>query len=369
LNNIWKYSQFLPDIPAACRLERGEGQTPLVKARSIGAALGISDLYFKLESLNPTGSYKDRFAAVFVSLLQSRQQRLCLATSSGNTGAALAAYCAAAGIKCVLAIVDGAPLAKIRQMQLYGAHVYSVSGFGKDAAVTARVFDLLEKLAGNMGLPLPISAYRYCADGMRGVQTIAYEVLEESEGDMDHIFSPAGGGGLTLSVARGCIEYGRHHHSRLPKVHCVQPEGNDTIAGALRKGDSRSKEIGSSSTLISGLQVPNILDGDEVIPACRSLGGNGYIVSDAEVFEWQKQLALREGIFCEPAAAVALAGLAQAVRKKEILAHEKAVCLVTGSGFKDMLAVDRHFNLAEAEKIDCDRLDRIIKRMEQNEIV
>src|SRR5690606_34975203 len=99
----------------------GEGNTPLVKSRQLGPALGLPNLYFKLEMLNPSGSYKDRFAASAVSELLDKDLKFCLATSSGNTGAALAAYCAAADIKCFLAIVDGAPSGKLQQMQVYGA--------------------------------------------------------------------------------------------------------------------------------------------------------------------------------------------------------------------------------------------------------
>ena len=129
---------------------------------------------------------------MFVSLLQSRSIPVCIATSSGNTGAALAAYCAAASIKCILAIVDGAPLAKLKQMQLYGASTYIISGFGKDMKVTRDVFDFLDTTARSMEIPLPISAYQYCPEGMQGVQTISYELLDEAQDGVDHVFSPAG---------------------------------------------------------------------------------------------------------------------------------------------------------------------------------
>jgi len=363
LKSIWNHSDFLPSLPAEYRLERGEGYTPLIRSRSIGAKLGIPELYFKLENLNPTGSYKDRFAAMFVALLKSRQQQFCLSTSSGNTGAALAAYCAAAGITCVLAIVDGAPLPKIKQMQLYGAHTYMIAGFGRDSGITAGVFAVLENISRSMQLPLPISAYRYCAEGMQGVQTMAYEILEEK--DADHIFCPAGGGGLTLAIAKGCSVYGaRHPAIRLPRVHCVQPEGNDTIAGALRYHLPGARKIASSDTAISGLQVPDILDGNEVVTACHSSGGNGYIVKDQDVFDWQKMLALQEGIFCEPAAAVSVAGLADASRRGEVSKGEKVVCLITGSGFKDMQTVDKNFQLPELPRIDQAALDGIVRQLQ-----
>lgn len=342
----------------------GEGNTPLVRSKRIAGTLGLSNLYFKLENLNPTGSYKDRFASAFVSSLLHEKQTVCLATSSGNTGAALAAYCAAANIKCILAIVDGAPKAKITQMQLYGAHTYMIKGFGKDPLITTAVFELLKELAESLKVPLPISAYRYCATGMEGVQTIAYEIMDQSRGQTDHIFSPAGGGGLTLAVAQGIQVYAaKHALSDLPKVHCVQPEGNDTIASALRNGALTANAIDLATTSVSGLQVPSVLDGDAVIRECRALHGTGYVVTDDEIYEWHKRLAQEEGIFCEPAGAVALAGLASAIKKNEIKAADRVVCLVTGSGFKDMLSVDKHFDLPDIDTVDGQSLVKIIKEL------
>lgn len=331
----------------------GEGQTPLIKSRSIGKELGIPELYFKLENLNPTGSYKDRFAAMFVSLLQSRSIPVCIATSSGNTGAALAAYCAAANIRCILAIVDGAPLAKVRQMQVYGASTYMIKDFGKDMNVTKNVFDFLESIAASLNIPLPISAYQYCPDGMEGVQTISYEIMDEMESAVDHVFCPAGGGGLTLAVAKGARLYSEQGEGCVaPKINCVQPIGNDTIASALRSKAASATAIPVSTTGISGLQVPNVLDGNLVIKECLNLGGNGYTVSDETVFDFQRQLALQEGIFCEPAGAVALAGLSSAIEKKEVRPSDRVACIITGSGFKDMGSVDKNFQLPQPAKLD-----------------
>ncbi|HLO82308.1 MAG TPA: pyridoxal-phosphate dependent enzyme [Chitinophagaceae bacterium] len=343
---MWQYEKLLLPVAAGNRVSLGEGNTPLVRSRAIGPALGLKNLYFKLESLNPSGSYKDRFASAFISQMKSKNQGLCIATSSGNTGAALSAYSAAAGIRCVLVIVDGAPVPKIRQMQLYGAHTIMVEGFGKDASVTSEVFDQLNKLAGSFGVPLPVSAFMYCSDGMQGVQSLMYELMEAIP--VDHVFSPAGGGGLTLAMAYGANKYADHYNrSKKPKVNCVQPEGNDTIASALRNGDTSGTIIAKATTKISGLQVPNILDGNEVIRECRMLGGNGYVVSDESVFELQKKLAQSEGIFSEPAGAVALAGLVKAVGAGEVGEDDHIVCLVTGSGFKDMLSVENNFNLPD----------------------
>lgn len=340
MKTIWKYGAHLPAVAPEHRLLLGEGQTPLVKSGAIGAKLGIPELYFKLENLNPTGSYKDRFAAVLVSEMRAAGQKVCIATSSGNTGAALSAYCAAAGIACMLVVVDGAPLPKLKQMQLYGAKILMVKDFGKNAEATSRVFDQLESLCSAHRLPLPISAYRYCPSAMQGVQTLVYEINEQLGGAPGHFFVPAGGGGLTLAVTKGVLASGTQS-----RVHCVQPEGNDTIASNLRNGEANAKAVPASVTSVSGLQVANVIDGDQVIAHCRHLQGNGYVVADDAVFRWQKAMAQSEGIFCEPAGAVALAGLENALLRGEINVKEKVVCLVTGSGFKDMAAVDRHFGL------------------------
>ncbi|NND33276.1 MAG: pyridoxal-phosphate dependent enzyme [Saprospiraceae bacterium] len=319
----------------------GEGTTPLVRSKHIGPALGMDHLYFKLESLNPTGSYKDRFAALAISGLLHRQASFCLATSSGNTGASLAAYAALAGMPCHIVVVDGAPPGKLAQMQAYGAKLWMVKEFGIDEKVTTEVFTGLQNLAASYAMPVQISAFRYSPFGMQGVQTIAYEIAEELS-QIQHVFVPAGGGGLTLAVARGFAVWNRGNNTFIhPKVHCVQPEGNNTIAGALRTGEHRARSIKSSTTRISGLQVPSVIDGDEVIAACRKHGGNGFLVSDAEVQSLQKQLAREEGIFCEPAAAVALAGCINAVQNNECKSDEAVVCLITGHGFKDQKAGEK----------------------------
>jgi threonine synthase len=176
---------------------------------------------------------------------------------------------------------------------------------------------------------LEISAFAFSPRGMAGVQTIAYEIADELRGETFSIFCPAGAGGLTLAVARGVQNSGSRG-----RVHCVQPSGNDTIASALRTGKDKAIAV-QSTTAISGLQVGGVLDGDHVIAACRSLGGQGYTVDDETVWSWHARLARDEGIFAEPAGAVAIAGVAQAVARGEVAANENVVCLVTGTGFKD----------------------------------
>ncbi len=347
--SIWKYSDQLPSPPPEkYRLSLAKGETPLIASRSIGPSLGLKNLYFKLETVNPSGSFKDRFAVVALShLLASENEKpLCLGTSSGNTGAALAAYSAAAGIPCILAIVDTAPQAKLSQMLAYGAKLIRIRGFGTNPECTSEIIEKLQSLSSELGTLCQVSAFKFAPLAMAGVQTIALELAAQLTNGIDHVFAPAGGGGLVLAVARGFTSIG--HPSA---VHCVQPEGNDTIATVLRNGADQACSC-ECTTQVSGLQVASVIDGHESLISCRASGGTGHTVDDGSVFEFQRRLSEEEGIFAEPAAAVALAGAAQANASGELDPDSKIVCLVTGSGFKDASSIDRINADREAPLVD-----------------
>jgi threonine synthase len=353
--SIWSWSELLPLVPREHQFSLGEGNTPLVRSRHIGPSTGLPQFYFKVEASNPSGSYKDRFAAAAVSHMRAAGQTLCVATSSGNTGSALAAYCAAAAIDCRIAIVETAPEAKLVQMLAYGARLIRVRGFGIDPDITERTFESLAVIAERGEAALQISAYKYSPLGMSGVQSIAYEIAGQLDAP-HHVFVPAGGGGLTLATARGfCQLQTSGQLSAAPKIHCVQPAGNDTIAGPFRSG-RRLAEAVRCTTTISGLQVASVIDGNEVIEICRTTGGTGHTVSDDATYAMQRRLAREEGIFCEPAGAIAAAAAVAAAARGEIGRHESVVCLVTGSGFKDRASAERMTAAASCETIDWQQL-------------
>ncbi|WP_417381644.1 pyridoxal-phosphate dependent enzyme [Gimesia sp.] len=322
----------------------GEGHTPLIKSRRIGSDAGLANLYFKLETVNPTGSYKDRFAAAAITDMLAQEKSRVVTCSSGNAGSALAAYCAAAGMTCQVAVFIGAPENKLKQMQAYGATVWRIEGFGADPEISGKVFKYLKHLGAAANTELQVSSYQYNPTGMAGVEFIGRELVDqisEKQGTIDHLFCCAGGGGLLLAVYRG-FQAAREELQieRLPAFHCVQPVGNNTIAGPLQAGNDRAQTC-QSTTKIGGLQVASVLDGNDVIDACRETGGHGYLVEDEFVYEVQALLARQEGIFCEPAAAVSLAGVLQAAAEGKIKSEETVVCVITGSGFKDQGSVDR----------------------------
>jgi threonine synthase len=349
---MWQFIDLFSKVPPASRVTLGEGNTPVLRSRRIGPAAGLDQLYFKLESVNPSGSYKDRFASAAISCMVAAGKKRIIATSSGNTGAALAAYAAAAGISCEIAIVETAPNGKLKQMAAYGAKLFKVKGFGMDAAITQRVFAELARRGEGADAQLQISAFAYSPDGMRGVQTISYELAEQGEGGWDHVFCPAGGGGLTLAVAKGFEQLVTLNKlSQGPKIQCAQPFGNDTIATPLATGATAARAVTCTSA-ISGLQVASVIDGNEVIAACRDSGGSGHVVRDEQVWEMQSRLAREEGIFCEPAGAVAATAAIQAAAAGGVARDERICCLVTGSGFKDGASIDRMLRGWECPVVD-----------------
>lgn len=327
------------------RISLGEGNTPLVRSHRIGPALGFNRLYFKLESLNPTGSYKDRFAAAAINDMVRDGITRMVGSSSGNAGSSVAAYCAATGIECQIAIVQDAPEGKLKQMLAYGAKLWKIYDFGLDAKVTEQVLAHLRELGQRPNCRLQVSAYKHSPVGMAGVESLGHELTEQAKElgrEIDHVFSCAGSGGLIVALVKGFeTALANQRLSRLPKVHCVQPSGNDTIAGPLRNGEANARSCSRAFTRISGLQVPNLIDGEEAFAACRRAEGTGFLVEDDETFELQRRLAREEGIFCEPAGAVALAGAIRALREGTVSPDDTIVCLVTGAGFKDPASVDR----------------------------
>lgn len=359
--SIWTWAQYLPPVPESARLTLGEGDTPVIRSRRLGPSVGLQNLHFKLEFTNPTGSYKDRFAVLAVSDMVARGKSVCIATSSGNTGAALAAYCAIAGVRCEIAIVEGAPIGKLRQMLAYGAHLFRVRGFGTDSRISGAVWELLAQLSRKPEAALQISAFCFSPVGMSGVYSLSHELAAQAAEPWDHVFCMSGGGGLLLAVARGFEQaLAAGTVPRLPRVECVQPAGNDTIAGALRAGRDESVAVDCTSK-ISGLQVPNVVDGNEVIAICRKNGGTGHLVEDAFIWETQKRLAREEAIFTEPAGATAVAGCLQAAQRGELDPRAHIVCLVTGSGFKDPSSVEAMTQDADCPLIELADLERRVR--------
>jgi threonine synthase len=325
-------SGYATDLPAvATFVSLGEGNTPVVSLPAIARRLGLARLSAKLELLNPTGSYKDRVAAMSLSLARSRGNAGWIATSSGNAGMAMAAYGARAGLPGFLALGGSAPLEKRAPLIPFGLTVVAVEGIGADASkeLDHDFFWAVRSGADRHGLYLGITCHAYNPDGMRGIDTLGYELAAQVPG-LSHVYLPAGSGGLLVAVARGL-----RHRQANPKVIACQPAGCAPIVGCLQ-ASLRVPEIDRCESAVSALQLPSPPDGDLAVQAVTASGGWGTAVSDAEIFTAQRALAETEGIFVEPAAATGLAALAADAAAGRLGPDDHPVLVLTGAGWKDL---------------------------------
>ncbi|MFD0713543.1 pyridoxal-phosphate dependent enzyme [Paenibacillus sp. GCM10027626] len=332
-DGIWAYSDHLPAVAEHNRVSLGEGQSPLVKSVRIGQELGLPNLYFKLESLNPTGSYKDRISAMAVSLAKEHGSKGCVGTTSGNAGGSIAAYAARAGVKYHVYVQENIVASKLEPMIVHQADIIRVKDFGFEPEVGNRVFRKVLENAEQHNWELAITAYAFAPLAMEAVKTIAYEVAERLTADA--VFIPVGGGGLLTGIYKGYADLVQETAMKqLPKLIACQSTGCANVANAWKQGLTEPA-AGASTAKISGIQVPNPPDGAQALQALRASGGFAEAVPDEDTWYWQEQLAVKEGIFCEPAGAIALASAVQALKAGRIAADEQIVCLVSGAGYKD----------------------------------
>ncbi len=322
-----RYASRLPPVREEFHCTLGEGGTPLIESRALGRQLGLKKLFFKCEHQNPTGSYKDRFVALELSLLRQAGARVVIGHSSGNNGSSLAAYAARYGIACHLFVCERTPSGKFLQMRAHGAKVYRVKDFCVARESTEEIMLLLETTAKRLGTATVVSAFSSSPQGMCGVKTLSYEIAEQMQ--PSHVFVPGGACGLYVGVARGFLET-----KSCPRVHLVQPELNDTVVTPLREGLNRARTL-NTITRISGLVAPEIYDGHDAIEVARATKGSGFLVSDEDAWHWQRELLTKEGLWVEPAGAVSVAGLVAAVREGVVKSDETVVCVLSGHGFKD----------------------------------
>lgn len=309
----------------------GEGDTPLVPLVRLGAAIGLPRLMGKLEFIAPSGSYKDRIAAVSMSHALARGQRGWIATSSGNAGMALATYGARAGLRGILFTVATIPREKLLPLLALGITVHRVRGVGEGGSkqAEATLFDGVTTAAAHHDLFLGITAHAHNPHGMRGADTIAYE-LHETAPNARAVYVPTGGGGLAAAIGRGLRDCGDG-----AAVVVCQPDGCAPIARFLA-GAIERPVIDTCRSGISALQLPGPPDGLLAAEAVRRSGGWGSTASDADVRAAQRLLGASEGLFVEGAAATALAAAIRDRRDGRLRAEDRVVLVLTGAGAKDL---------------------------------
>ncbi|MEM4308251.1 MAG: threonine synthase [Thermoplasmata archaeon] len=343
-NVVAKYFEFLP-LLAKNPKTLGEGYTPLIKSERLCEKLGLKNLYLKNETVNPTGSFKDRPIVVGANKALEFGAEVLASASSGNAATSLAAWCARFGLKCVTFVPVDAPKSKIAQLQMLGARVYRVREREKGKDPTAEMLSICVEKFGWHAVPSFGSFNPY---QIEGAKTIAYEVAEQIEADA--VVVPVGGAGLLLGTLKGFREYNELGWiGKEPVVHAVQSEGCAPLVRAWKE----RKEIRAwenPKTVAGGIADPYTWDGNAALKLMYRNGGSAIAVPDALILEAQELLAKYAGIFAEPTGSASLAGIIALRNAGVISKNDNVVCLVTGTGFKDLdIVISR---MGEARVID-----------------
>ena len=356
---IWRFARRLPGDHERQPVSLGEGDTPLVSiGDNLRAMLGVAATSVKCEHMNPTGSFKDRIAAVAATLSAQRGIAVLVGTSSGNGGAAAAAYAARAGLAFTVFALADTVEQKLLQIRAMGAQVVLVRGVGHDAGATEAAAQAVAREAARRRLFPFLTGGRFSPEAMEGAKTIAYELAEQAS-DATHVYVPIGGGGLLAAVGRGYRELLEDGEiAAMPRIIGVQPAGCPTMAPALA-GDFSGLQA-PSSTAVSGLQVAVLFDGRGAVEAIRLSDGHLTGVPDSEIWTAQQLLARHEGILVEPAGATALAGALADAREGRLGFDDRVVVLATGAGYKDSLALRRLAPSTDVVAIDADEIGEVL---------
>lgn len=319
---INKYRQHLPVTENTPVITLGEGNTPLVPAVNIPRLIGFeqAQIFFKLEGLNPTGSFKDRGMTLAISKAVEEGAKAVICASTGNTSASAAAFATKAGLKCYVLLPHGyVALGKLAQAIHYGAQVLPVKGNFD------RALELVRELAedGSVTVVNSINPYR-----LEGQKTAAFEVVEQLGRAPDFLCIPVGNAGNICAYWRGFKLYKELGKSdSTPRMHGFEAEGSAAIV--------RGEPIKNPETIGTAIRIGNPASWQEAVRAADESNGIIDSVTDEEILEAYKLLGRAEGIFCEPSSAASLAGLLKHFKAGLIPSDALVTCVLTGNGLKD----------------------------------
>ena len=319
-----RYRTLLARDDEAFPISLGEGGTPLIHARRLGAEIGLVNLHLKFEGTNPTGSFKDRGMVLAVNRALNAGARAVVCASTGNTSASAAAYAAAAGLPCHVILPAGkVARGKLAQALAAGARLVMVDG-NFDAALAA------VRNLGDEGLAVVVNSIN--PDRLEGQQTAAWEIVDTLGRAPDALALPVGNAGNITAYWRGFRRYADEGVSAgRPRMLGFQAEGAAPIVlGA---------PVEAPETVATAIRIGNPASWEGAVAARDESGGLIESVSDGEILEVQRLIVRLEGIFCEPASAAGVAGVRRLAREGRIGADELVACVLTGHGLKDPDAV------------------------------
>jgi len=328
--NMWRYQELLPLFDGEHPITLGEGWTPLIHARRLGDDLGLTRLFVKDESLNPTNSFKARGLSAAVTRAARLGAKTLSVPSAGNAATAMAAYAAAAGIPAKVFMPKDVKLPFVRECELYGAEVHLVDGLITDAG----------RIAAERGKPLGWYDVSTLKEPYRieGKKTMAYELGEQLEWHFpDWIIYPTGGGTGMVGMWKAFEELERigwKTSAARPRMVSVQAEHCAPIVRAFDQGAERSEMWQNARTVAVGLRVPKAVGDVLVLRAVRESGGTALSVSDDEMVSAMRELGTREGISAAPEGGAALMALKILLAEGRVGRDESVVLFNTGGALK-----------------------------------
>jgi len=309
------------------------GNTPFQETPLLAESTQLSSVWVKNDSLNPSGSLKDR-----ASLLVAIHAKTCgidtvVTASTGNAACALASVCAGLGMKAVIFVPATAPKAKLTQIRLYGATIIPVDGTYDDACRLS-----LEYKQTHPGMNRNTAFHPFTIEGKK---TVGFEIFEQNGGIApDTIFVSVGDGVILTGVYKAFLDLLRVGLiKKLPRIYGIQAESSDAIHHLWSTGSF--KPASNPNTVADSISVSYPSAAYTAVEAIQMTQGECLLVSDKEIMKAQQILANKTGIYAEPAAATAMAGMDKAVRLGLIKKAEQHVLLVTGNGLKDVDATIR----------------------------
>jgi len=324
------------DAPFPLRI----GGTQLIKASHLGETAGLHNVYLKDETSNPSASTKDRASAIALRRAIDIGAEVVAVASTGNAGSSMACLAAATGERAVVFVPESAPVAKLTQALSFGATVLAVRGNYDDA------FDLCLAAGKEFGWFNRSTGYNPFT--REGKKTCAYEIWEDLGRRVpDRVVVPTGDGNLLSGIWKGwCDLYEVGLIEQLPRVDCVQSENSAAICHTVQRlrkqGDSDPDwstvvvdEV-RATTVADSISVDRPRDGLAAVKAVIQSGGEAITVPDEDILAAIPEMAQSTGVFAEPAAAAPWAGLKQMAQEDNIDEDELVVCIVSGSGLKDI---------------------------------
>jgi threonine synthase len=327
---MWRWREILLLLEEKNMINLGEGDTPLLLLENLGAELGLTQLYVKDESLNPTGSFKARGLAAAVSKAKELGVEKVIIPTAGNAGGAMAAYAARGAMQAYIFMPNDTPIANIEESRIAGATVILIDGLISEAAGMAG-----EKARAEGWFDVSTFKEPYRAEGKK---IMGYELAEEFNWELpDVIIYPTGGGTGLVGMWKAFKEMeamGWLESEKRPRMVAVQSDGCAPVVKAFQEGIPFCDFWTDAQTLASGLRVPKSFADQVILDDLRESCGNAVAVSDEEITQAQKHLAYKEGVFAAPEGAATLAGLKKLIADKWVQPDEKIVLFNTGTGLK-----------------------------------